>query len=353
MLCCTRPSVPVQAEQLLDQRSPEDDFAQQLRLAVYMIARDYVKARQEALEAKQAVKEAMQRTDRVAAEALQRSDMVAAEARQDVKEAKQDVKEAMQRTDRVAAEALQRADMVAAEARQDVKEAMQRAEMVAAEARQDVKEAKQDVKEAMQRADRVAAEALQRADMVAAEARQDVKEAKQDVKEAMQRADMVAAEAKQDVKEAMQKVNQLTMQLGSARATLRQTEIRLEERTLDAARDCSAMYARVIIEWFELSRRIRSPRQKAWAEYLEDNPDFNIRLQESCGKHFDGKWDVGVQKAYQTLSSYIHNCPPVLYGGSGNERILILSDAIPSFVGCLVQFLANEVLSIKIRVQYK
>jgi hypothetical protein len=299
MLCCTRPSVPVQAEQLLDQRSPEDDFAQQLRLAVYMIARDYVKARQEALEAKQAVKEAMQRTDRVAAEALQR------------------------------------ADMVAAEARQDVKEAMQRAEMVAAEARQDVKEAKQDVKEAMQRADRVAAEALQRADMVAAEARQVVKE------------------AKQDFKEAIQEGNQLTMQLGSARATLRQTEIRLEERTLDAAKDCSAMYARVIIEWFELSRRIRSPRQKAWAEYLEDNPDFNIRLQESCGKHFDGKWDVGVQKAYQTLSSYIHNCPPVLYGGSGNERILILSDAIPSFVGCLVQFLANEVLSIKIRVQYK
>lgn len=227
MLYCTRRSVFVQAEQLLDQRSPEDDFAQQLRMAVYMIARDYVKARQEALEAKQAVKEAMQRTDRV------------------------------------------------------------------------------------------------------------------------------AAEARQDVKEAVQEVKELSMQLGSARATLRQTEIRLEERTLDAAKDCSAMYARVIIEWFELSRRISGPRQKAWSEYLKDNPEFNIRLQDSCGKHFDGKWDVGVQKAYQTLSSYIHNCPPVLYGGSGNERILILSDAIPSFVGCLVQFLANEVLSIKIRVQYK
>jgi hypothetical protein len=186
-----------------------------------------------------------------------------------------------------------------------------------------------------------ALEAMQRADMVAAAARQDVKCARQ-------RADLVEGERRRTERE----VIELSFQLASAEATLRQTEMRLEERTLNASKDCSAMYARAIMEWFELSRRISGPRQKAWSEYLKNNPDFSIRLQEACGKQFDGKWDVGVQKAYQTLSSYIYNCPPVLYGGSANQRILLFHDAIPSFVGCLVQFLAKEELSIKICVQY-
>ena len=157
----------------------------------------------------------------------------------------------------------------------------------------------------------------------------------------MQRADKEASEVKD-----------LSVQLARAESTLRETEMRLEKQTLDSAKECSAMYARVVIEWFELSRRIGSPRQKAWSKYLQDNPEFNAKLQGACAKEFEGEWDVGVQKAYRTLSNQIHNCPPVLYGDGVDERILRLSDAIPSFVGCLVQFLATEVLSIKVHVVY-
>jgi hypothetical protein len=89
------------------------------------------------------------------------------------------------------------------------------------------------------------------------------------------------AKVRQEALEAMQRadkeVMELSFQLGSARATLRQTEIRLQGRTLNASKDCSAMYARANIEWFELSRRISGPRQKAWSEYLKNYPDFNIR----------------------------------------------------------------------------
>ena len=148
-------------------------------------------------------------------------------------------------------------------------------------------------------------------------------------------------------------VQKLTGHLATAEAKLYATETRLEKQTLDAAKDCSAMYARVIIEWFELSRRIGAPRQKAWSQYLQNNPEFNDRLQAACAKQFEGNWDVGVQKAYRILSSQIHNCPPVLLGDSADERILHFSDSIPRFVGCLVEFLAEEVLSIIVRVSYK
>ena len=242
---CTHLRADVQAEQLLDQKPSDDEFTKQLRLALYIIASEYAKARQEAIEARQEATEARQEVK----EAVQRGDRVA-EARQEVRAG--EVKEAVQRGDRVAEAARQEEEQAGGtEARQEVKEAVQRGDRVAEEARQEVKEAVQEVKEAVQR---------------------------------------TFDEARE--------VQTLTGHLATAEARLYATETRLEKQTLDAAKDCSAMYARVIIEWFELSRRIGAPRQKAWSQYLQNNPEFNDRLQAACAKQFEGNWDVGVQKEW-------------------------------------------------------
>ena len=170
-------------------------------------------------------------------------------------------------------------------------------------------------------------------------------EASRELLQAKEEASRELLQAKQEQWEAMMARNKLESQIDEMKSQMARYAVERDT-------ECSASYARVIIEWFELARGIEQPRGKGWKKFLEENPEFKNMLDTTCGEQFDGDWHAGAKKAYTILSTRIHNSLPVLRGDNVDERILRLPNTMPTWIGCLVRVLAEDLMHMKLAVQF-
>ena len=163
-------------------------------------------------------------------------------------------------------------------------------------------------------------------------------------------------QAKEESKRELLQGKDLQLEATRARDVLESQVVSMKSQmaryAVERDTECSALYARVIIEWFELTRGIEQPRGKGWEKFLEENPEFKNMLDTTCGEQFDGDWHAGAKKAYTILSTQIHNTLPVLRGDNIDERILRLPDTMPTWIGCLVRVLAEDLMHMKLAVQF-